>query len=805
MLSFLIKIASFLMLITLACPQITWGQEKIVCVRGRILDKSKEPIPGITILIEKKGTGTVSDVEGKFELAGLLAGEHTFIFSGVGFQQQVRKIAVLPGKSLNLDIELNEDIQEMEEVVVTGKSGMELVREKGFAANAIDMSEVQVHSIQANDLLDQSAGVRIRQDGGLGSRVRYNINGLTGNSIRIFLDGIPIENYGYSFSLSSIPTSIIERIEVYKGVVPAELASDALGGAINVVTKRNMPNTLNTSYSFGSFNTHQWSLNGNYRNNTNGFTFKGSAFYNYSDNNYKVWGDKVYVLENGKKKHIEAERFHDTYSSLGTKLDFGFTNVKWADQFFVGTVLSEMDKDIQNGATMEVVYGNRRMEQLTRLLHTTYTKHNFLTKGLDVNLFGSYSKLNRTITDTIPYMYNWLGERTYDSRTKDWFKWSSGAEGSNPTLNQDNETKYTGRLNLSYHLNRNTRLAFNYLLQDFARKPDDPLRPESERQLIDTRYLKTGVAGLTLENEAFDSRLRTSLFYKHYYQALGLKDARRERNVVTPYEYNSKTSESGYGLAFSFAITPKIRLLSSAENTLRLPESQEVFGNVTENIEPSYELKPERSLNLNLGFDLGPFEFERHSLQLNSNAFSRDIQGMIRAGVPDQLSETFPYENLDEVVSTGFDTEVKYSFDRKLNWSVGMSVFNARFNTQYDARGAEYQYYRDRLRNEPYFTMNSNIRYNQKDLIQKKSRTSFYYNLGYVHEFYRNWESIGGAGKDVIPTQIVHDLGVAYTFPQEKVTLSVDARNILNAQVFDNWALQKPGRAFYAKINYNIY
>lgn len=80
-----------------------------------------------------------------------------------------------------------------------------------------------------------------------------------------------------------------------------------------------------------------------------------------------------------------------------------------------------------------------------------------------------------------------------------------------------------------------------------------------------------------------------------------------------------------------------------------------------------------------------------------------------------------------------------------------------------------------------------------------------YYNLGYVHEFYRNWPSIGGANKDVIPSQLVHDVGVAYTFPKDKLTLSADARNLLNEQVFDNWALQKPGRAFYVKASYSIF
>ena len=123
----------------------------------------------------------------------------------------------------------------------------------------------------------------------MGSKVNYNINGLSGNSIKIFIDGVPASNYGPSFSLSSIPSALIERIEVYKGVVPGYLSEDALGGAINIILKQRRNKSLTTSYSIGSFNTHQWNAAGSYRWN-NGLTFDGSAFYNYSDNSYKVWG-----------------------------------------------------------------------------------------------------------------------------------------------------------------------------------------------------------------------------------------------------------------------------------------------------------------------------------------------------------------------------------------------------------------------------------------------------------------------------------------------------------------------------------
>src|SRR5690606_29238514 len=125
------------------------------------------------------------------------------------------------------------------------------------------------------------------------SNVQYILNGLSGSAVRIFIDGIPISIYGSSFSLNSIPPSMIKRIEVYKGVVPGHLADDALGGAITIVLQNATKPNFDASVSYGSFNTFQTSVNGLYRFEKSGFTIKASAFHNYSDNDYKVWGRSI--------------------------------------------------------------------------------------------------------------------------------------------------------------------------------------------------------------------------------------------------------------------------------------------------------------------------------------------------------------------------------------------------------------------------------------------------------------------------------------------------------------------------------
>ncbi len=777
-------------------------------ISGNLTFKDGRPASYAVIGIQKLQSYAFSDDKGYYELTEIPYGDYLLEVNTIEAEAVAIPVKV-DAPEINLAITLKENSNlNLNDVTVWGKNTGRQLKDQGFAMGVVETGKASLQSYQTTDLLDRTAGIRIRQSGGMGSEMQFNINGLTGNSIRIFIDGIPVRNYGGSFSISSIPPAMIERIEIYKGVVPAHLSEDALGGAINIILKNSIKNNLATSYSFGSFNTHQWNMNGHYRDNKTGFTVNGSAFYNYTDNSYKVWGDQVYVVENpesGVIKEVKAKRFHDSYRSMGLNADVGFTSLKWADIFSIGAIISGMDKDIQHGATMEVVYGNRRSEITTRMFNMKYEKQD-LIKNLSVNLFASYSYAVRTVTDTIPEMYGWNGQviRYKDGGPYLWGK--GGGEAGAATNAQNTEKMFAGRGNIRYAVYRQHIVSINYLFNRFTRDVDDPYWIQLERELSDTRYLTKAIMGLSYDASIIDNRLKSSLFYKYYMQQVKLKDFKIENKQTVADIHYRTTHNSGFGAAFSFRLIPKILLLLSGENALRLPESNEMLGNTSENIESSYDLKPEQSTNLNIGFNLGVFEYKAHWAGVDINFFYRDIRNMITRRVTNtSTADMTAYENLGKVRSQGVDIEFRYGYKDKLNLTSNLSNFNARFNQRYDEAGNEYGYYKKRLRNAPYFTWNNMIEYSFYNLLQRGSqiKTSYYFN--YVHEFFRNWDIYGQAGKAKIPTQAIHDFGLTYTFPGQKISLSFDIRNFTNEQVFDNWALQKPGRAFYGKISYRIY
>ncbi len=159
--------------------------------------------------------------------------------------------------------------------------------------------------------------------------------------------------------------------------------------------------------------------------------------------------------------------------------------------------------------------------------------------------------------------------------------------------------------------------------------------------------------------------------------------------------------------------------------------------------------------------------------------------------------------NLGRAKSIGFEAELGYAYGRQLDVMFSFSRFNSVFK-QGDASVTGQrlsQYENKQLPNEPFFTMNGNVQYRLSNLIQKQAVLSLFYNFGYVAPFRTVWPE---SEWFTTPTQFAQDLGASYRFPNRKLVLSLDAKNILNAEIYDNFGVQKPGRAFYVKLNYTI-
>lgn len=796
-------------LLLLLCT-VLFGQQ--ATISGKVHMTDGTPVSKATVRIEGTRIVSVSDENGLYKLEEIPYGKQTILVTSIEIKS--KRLPVEVNKSsydLDIHIDPRGDIS-LDEVTVEGKTVKREIETKGFAVNVIETKEASTRNIQTNELLDRTVGVRVRQSGGLGSEVQYNLNGMTGRSVGIFIDGIEISLYGSSFNLNNIPPSMIERIEVYKGVLPSHLTGDLLGGAINIVLKQGTAtNNLSASISYGSFNTTQSDLSLLYRHPKTGFTTRISGNYLNTDNDYEIWGKFAkYIEPNGVvTRNYRTKRFFDGYKALSGRFEFGFTGVKWADSFFLGYNISDAHNEIQHGQTMGTPYMGRTSDAQANVLSLTYTKKDLLTNGLSLSLNAVHSFRNTSILDTVPWSYNWDGQIRLDLNG-DPIRKSEGAQQGRPSMTDIDRQVTNIRSNLSYDVVSGHRLSVNHVFYTVDRKDKNLLIADGNTGINSSNDLAKNVISFNYEAQTFGDRLTTNLFYKLYQQSIGNTRYQGvvengQSTIVKTEEKNNRT-DSGYGLAASFKLFRRIYLLASAERAVRLPVDSETFGSPEDNVLANPGISPEISDNYNAGFRLGTFDVNDHKISFGGNVFWRNSKDRImpRANelINNQEIELTQYVNLGLAQSLGFEGELSYAYKDKLTAMFNFSKFNSLFKQEFDpTSGQKMTYYNKQIPNEPFYTMNGNLHYRLENLIQRSSQLNLFYNIGFVAPFSTVWPD---SEWFITPAQYAQSLGMSYVFPSKKIIVALDAKNIFNAEIYDNFGVQKPGRAFYLKLNYSI-
>lgn len=747
----------------------------------------------VQVQIEGTSMGAVTDDKGYFQINNIPPGSYTLSLVCLGYETHYEQITIENGQTIQVELTLVSDQKLLKEITIVHDQ-IAAKRREGYALEAIKLIDFQDQSIELGQLLDQMPGIRVRRSGGLGSRMNFSVNGLNGKAIRFFMDGIPMDYFGSAYSINTIPASALERIEVYKGVFPGELGNDALGGAVNLITKASKTNLVEASYSFGSFGTHRASLFTNWVDHKTGLSLQLTSFYNKSDNDYEVWGEDIsYTAESGEViRGIRARRFHDGFESNAVNLRTGITSKSWADALHLGVIRSQMDKDIQHGVTMRVPFGKATYAQAMVMPYLTYQKVNIVS-GLDFNAFVGYSDLTRSRVDTSRFIYNWLGEREDMLR-------SQGGEQAR-TLNELTEKVLTTRINATYHFG-DQLVGLNLVSNNLERTDRDPLLTQINEGYFAPQKFHKLVLGISWQGKWLDQRLSTNAFVKWFGLDSKINDADYSDGRLQYLNLTTKKNQTGAGLAASFDINKKTRTSISLERTARLPDANELLGDGII-IDNNPALNPEQSWNFNIGANSVLLDDTSHVLELSVNAFYRNVTGLIQQSNTD-FAGYFIYTNKEKVDIKGIDGSLNWSFRDKFHMSQSVSYLRPIVTTTVDELGNRVTKNKTRLANTPFFQTSTMARYEVGNAFWTKSKAFTALTMNYVGAFYRYPENHGRDNKDVIPSQLVFNLGMGLTLPGEQLTIGLDFNNLLDEQVFDNFAIQKPGRAVYGKITYRI-
>lgn len=778
----------FLSFLLLLISISAFSQHKTM-ISGKVLSTEKTTVDFVTVYLKGTNYGGTTNEEGIYHLQAP-AGEYTLVVSAIGYKTVEKPVKLMRGERTKMNVVISPQATELDEVVVVS-NGVTRLKRSAFNAVALDTKALQNSTQNLSEALAQAPGMKIRESGGVGSDMQLMMDGFTGKHIKIFIDGVPQEGVGSSFGLNNIPVNYAERIEVYKGVVPVGFGTDAIGGVINIITKKNRNKWfLDASYSYGSFNTHKSYVNFG-QTFRSGLTYEINVFQNYSDNNYYV-DTPVKDFTTGainKKKIEHVKRFHDTYHNEAVIGKIGFVDKKWADRLMFGFTYSHMYKDIQTGVRQEVVFGGKYRKGYSIMPSLDYRKRDFFVRGLDVVLTANYNKNMTNNVDTSSYEYNWRGEMR---------PLRMPGEQSYQNTRSDNNN-WNGTLTANYRIGKAHTFTFNHVINAFRRSNQSLLNEDSEANAIpkETRKNISGLSYRLMPTEHWN----LSVFGKYYNQFIAGPVATSSAQDDYIRTTNS-VSAMGYGAAGTYFILKSLQAKLSYEKAYRLPTNEEMFGD--EDLETGdISLRPENSDNVNLNLSYNE-TFGKHSVYVEGGLIYRNTKDYIQRNISDLSGGKYgaTYVNHGRVETKGYNISVRYGF---ANWvSVGgnFTQMNVRDNVKTVTSGTNQESltYSARMPNLPYQFANSDVTFYWRNLWKKGNTLSVTYDNLYMHSFPLYSEAVGSESEFVVPTQFSHNLTLSYGIQNGRYNISFECRNLTNEKLYDNFSLQKAGRAFYGKV-----
>ena len=732
---------------------------------GTVTDKvTHQPLIGADVYIKELNKGVSTDVRGQYRLAHLPEGNYTVWFSFLGYQTFGKKISVKG--QVRLDVSLKEQAEEISGVTVSGKSIAHQKKEQSMPVTVIDMSNLRGTVSSVQDILLKTVGITLRSSGGVGSSSRISVRGLEGKRIGFFIDELPLGEQTDYIDINDIPIDMIDRIEIYKGVVPARFGGSSLGGAINIVIREYPDKYADLSYGYESYNTHK--AQGVFKRNLKqrGLVFGIGGGYTSSDNNY--------TFDSPFQEGLRITRNHDKYRKL--IIGGSFKAKKWwFDEVELEPVFVKTYKEIQG---IEYDIREAHSQSLMTGVSNKLEKDNFLTEGLNLDMFNGLVLTKMNFIDKATRRYEWDGS-SYPTPSR-----YGGEAGYNyPSDSDDKKLTFINKTNLEYILTERHSLNINSVFSMANGTPKDDLKTLSlGKQVNFDSQMRSWISGLTYDFRTLNDVFLNSLTVRHYMYTMHTQMA----PLFVPGKYDVDVSKSDFGVnnAMRYRFLPSLMGKLSAGYEVRIPSETELLGDGIAVI-PSPDLLPERNLSANLGllFDLTG----KHptNAQIEMNFFYMYLQDMIRytAGLIGAQ-----YQNFGEMRTLGVEFEAKADVLPSLYLYGNTTYQDLRDTRAYEPESTVPNPTKNkRMPNIPYLMANAGLEFHRENLFGGKGQnTRLFADVAFVEEYYYDFE-MTQLQKRRIPRSTTIDIGFEHSFLNNKVFLSGKVRNITNEKTLSEF------------------
>ena len=754
---------------------ITYSQ---TILNGVITDTNGEVLLGATIMLKDENLGTSSNQKGEYSLE-LPNGKHTIIFSFIGYQNASRSI-IANGKPIKLNVKLTQTTEALNEVIIMAKSEEREKREQAMPVSIINMKDVPSTVNNVNDLLTKTMGVTMRVSGGTGSAARMSVRGLEGNRIGYFIDGIPMNNNSDYVDVNDIPVDMIERIEIYKGIVPAKFGGNTMGGAVNIVIKEYPPTHMDLSYSLASYNTHRVSALLKKNSKEKGYEYGIGGFYTYADNDYKM----ELPLQNERY----VTRDHDVYEKV--TMAGSLTAKKWwFDEVVFEPVVIFSKKEIQG---IEFNIQEAQQDFQGYVFINNLHKEDLFINGLDIEISNNYAFSIIRFMDKAMNRFDWDGSQIPPIDIL------GGEIRTSPNDARNLRHTFIQRTNLNYVINEQHSVNFNSLYNYVNGQPSDPLMEEAlGRELNFDSSTKSWIGGLSYEFYTPNKKFTNMLSGKYYHYVMNsiYSDI---FNVNDNEIIDIKNNDYGISNAIRYRFTSNFLAKASLAYDVRIPTEDELLGNGFL-IAPAINLKPERNRSFNFGLMYNKRNGENR-LEFETNFFYMQVTDMIRfTGGPLQSR----YENFGEMRTIGGEFEAKWDVT---NWFYlwGNITYQDLRDTRDNAPGSTEinPTKNNRIPNIPYLFANGGFEIHKANLFGGRGQNSrFFADCSFIEEYFFDFE-LSNFQQRRIPRTTIFNAGLEYSISDQNIIIGFQVNNLTNAKVLSEFNRPLPGTNFALKLRY---
>ncbi len=752
-------------------------------LKGVVTDaKTGEKLLGADVILLKTQKGTSTDEQGVFELNNIPKGRYKVSVSYVGYRTFFKTITIQNNKDKILNVSLEENSESLEEIIITAKAEAREIREKAMPVTVITMKTLQGTVNGIADILSKTTGVTVRNTGGVGSASRLSVRGLEGKRIGFFIDDKPMNDNSDFIDLNDIPTDIIDRIEIYKGIVPARFGGSAMGGAVNIVIKEYPAHYADVSYGLESFNTHKFQAVIKRNFEDKGIEIGGGGFYTYSDNDY--------TMESPHTKGLKIKRNHDKFKKIAGALSFK-AKKWWFDEMEFETPILYTYREIQ-GIERDIREAN--IASMAYVLTNKLQKNDFFIAGLDFDMSTSSAYTKYALQDKAKNWYDWNGN-AYPTPSN-----FGGELGQFPADSDNKKFTLMNKLNLEYLLADQHTLNFNSYFTLANGYPKDDLKQKALGKQVDfNSKMRSWTAGLTYDFRTEDDKLLNSITARYYAYTMKTKYQDVYVTMVKPKNILLNKSDFGFSNAFRYRFTPNFMGKFSVGYDVRIPSENELLGNGY-TIEPAQSLTPERSTSVNLGVLYDLTGKKSSNLQVELNGFYMHLKDMIR------FTKGFlgaQYQNFGEMKTLGVELEVKADMLPSLYGYGNITYQDLRDVRKYEENSTIPNPTKDkRMPNIPYLMANAGLEFHKENLFGGTGQnTRLFADLAFIEEYFYDFE-MTKHNKRRIPRSTTIDVGFEHSFMNQRLFISGKLRNLTDAKILSEFNRPLPGRNFGMKLRY---